>query len=363
LEYTDTKQFLSRVELGDASQQTLTVGIDFGDEFKVGLTLAGAPDTALEVVETQGSDNVLPQPWRISRSSSPEYLKTIHPVLFDLLGRRGLTELSVDRYKFFHRVLASAPVSSNSTPSEFFVPDSLSLLNAKIRRLIYVPGLRGDQNRKWLLAEIAAHGFFEGPFESYVPSLIDSWVVPVPGERKKIHDLIGALRTLELASGIGSRRLNESEIEVSIPRTSNSTEDDPVNIADVGLAVPTALPVLVALIQADPGQLVYIEQPELHLHPRAQWRLAQLLAQAASRGVRLVIETHSSLLLRGILTQVAESKIASDKVILHWFERDKETGFSKVHSAEPDSAGRVGDWPEDFSDVELKIRQSVPRRS
>jgi hypothetical protein len=40
-------------------------------------------------------------------------------------------------------------------------------------------------------------------------------------------------------------------------------------------------------------------------------------------------------------------------VILHWFERDKETGLSTVHSKEPDSAGRVGDWPEDFGDVEL----------
>ncbi len=41
-------------------------------------------------------------------------------------------------------------------------------------------------------------------------------------------------------------------------------------------------------------------------------------------------------------------------MILHWFERDKETGLSAVRPAEPDSAGRVGEWPEDFSDVELK---------
>jgi predicted ATPase len=149
-------------------------------------------------------------------------------------------------------------------------------------------------------------------------------------------------------------RLNESELEIRVPRARNSAEDDFVNIADVGLAVPTVLPVLVALIQAGPGQLIYLEQPELHLHPRAQWRLAQLLAQAANRGVRLVIETHSSLLLRGILTQIAENNIANDKVILHWFERDNETGISTVHTKEPDSAGRAGDWPEDFSDIELK---------
>ena len=59
-------------------------------------------------------------------------------------------------------------------------------------------------------------------------------------------------------------------------------------------------------------------------------------------------------MLRGILTEVAKDKISNDKVILHWFKRDKETGLSTVKSANPDSAGRVGDWPEDFSDVELR---------
>ena len=50
-----------------------------------------------------------------------------------------------------------------------------------------------------------------------------------------------------------------------------------VSIADVGFGVSQVLPVLVALIVAKPGQLVYLEQPELHLHPRAQVALAQEL--------------------------------------------------------------------------------------
>jgi predicted ATPase len=107
------------------------------------------------------------------------------------------------------------------------------------------------------------------------------------------------------------------------------------------------------LIQADPGQLVYIEQPEIHLHPRAQWRLPQLLTDAANRGVRLVIETHSSLLLSGILTQIAKGEISNDKVVLHWFKRDPTTGLSTVEPAYPDPMGRVGEWPGDFDDVEL----------
>ena len=69
------------------------------------------------------------------------------------------------------------------------------------------------------------------------------------------------------------------------------------NIADVGFGVSQVLPVLVALRAADRGRLVYLEEPEIDLHPRAQTKLADILADAAKRGVRVVAETHSTLLL------------------------------------------------------------------
>ena len=128
-----------------------------------------------------------------------------------------------------------------------------------------------------------------------------------------------------------------------------------VNITDVGLGVSQVLPVLVALIVARPSQLVYLEQPELHLHPRAQVALAQVLADAAKRGVRVVVETHSSLLLLGIQTLVAEGNLSPELVKLHWFTR-REDGVTEVNSADLDEAGAYGEWPEDFDDVDLKAQ-------
>ncbi|HUA98474.1 MAG TPA: AAA family ATPase [Terracidiphilus sp.] len=357
LQYTGTKQFLTRTGGRNGSSQPLTLEFGFNPGLTAGMAYSVEPEAGLNIVETWGSNAVTNTKWKIAKDSTPEDLRAMLLELGSislLMEQVGFTQISVQDSGFYHSILYSAPEPLGRRRGEtYFMQENLEL-NSQIRRLIYVPGVRGDQSRKRLFAEIAGPGFFPGSFEYYLPTLIDSWDVDVHGDRRKIHDLIGALRTLELASGIGSRRLSESEIEVSIPRTRNSADDDPVNIADVGLAVPIVLPVLVALIEADPGQLVYIEQPELHLHPRAQWRLAQLLARAANRGVKLVIETHSSLLLQGILTQVARNQIANDKVILHWFWRDAETGMSTAESAEPDSAGRVGEWPEDFSDVELK---------
>ena len=126
-------------------------------------------------------------------------------------------------------------------------------------------------------------------------------------------------------------------------------------VCDVGCGVSQVLPVVVALINASPGQLVYLEQPELHLHPRAQVTLAQVLADAAKRGVRVVAETHSSLLLLGIQTLVAEGDLSPELVKLHWFSRNKD-GITEVDSVDLDEAGTYGNWPVDFDDVNLSVQ-------
>ena len=126
-----------------------------------------------------------------------------------------------------------------------------------------------------------------------------------------------------------------------------------VNIADVGFGASQALPVLVALRAAEPGQLVYLEQPEIHLHPRARCGLAEALAAAAKRGVRVVVETHSSSLLLSLQTLVAEGKLDPALVKLHWFSRGDD-GSTEITSADVDEAGAFGDWPEDFADVALQ---------
>jgi predicted ATPase len=139
-----------------------------------------------------------------------------------------------------------------------------------------------------------------------------------------------------------------------LPQGAKGKASDMVSIADVGFGVSQTLPVVVALREAKPGQLVYLEQPEIHLHPRAQTAMAKVLADAARRGVHIVAETHSALLILGVQTLVAEGKLAPELVKLHWFERRE--GVTKVRSADLDEAGSFGDWPEDFADIVLEAQ-------
>ena len=223
--------------------------------------------------------------------------------------------------------------------------------NPAIGRLIHLPGLRGNPERKYSKTAIGKN--FPGLFYNYAPSILAKWKQNNDG---RLNQLSYWLYQLGLTWKIIPYSRDASFIELLVGRLHSSAKagaHDLVSIADVGFGVSQVMPVLVAMLVAEPGQLVYIEQPELHLHPNAQVKLAELIAETAKRKVILIIETHSSLLLKTIQSLVAENKLSKDLVKLHWFKR-REDGSSEVYSGNLDKKGAFGDWPEDFSNVDLE---------
>ena len=234
----------------------------------------------------------------------------------------------------------------------FFVYNSVDNLADAIFNTIHLPGLRGNPERIYKLTSTGPS--YPGTFQYYAANVIHEWLETTD---ERLEKLTNALHTLGLTGKVNTKKIGDIGIEVQVGRLphDNSDETDMVSIADVGIGVSQVLPVLVALIVAEPGQLVYLEQPELHLHPNAQVALAQMLADAAKRGVRVVAETHSSLLLLGVQTLVAEGKLSPELVKLHWFSRNKD-GITEVDSVDLDEAGTYGDWSVDFDDVSLNAQ-------
>ena len=237
-------------------------------------------------------------------------------------------------------------------------------LNFYIFNIIHLPGLRGNPERTYKPASTGPQ--YPGTFQHYVASIIHEW--QETGE-ERLRTLADTLYALGLTGQVGTKKIDDTRIELQVgrlplPPASGGARGgtDMVSIADVGFGVSQILPVLVALIVAEPGQLVYLEQPELHLHPRAQVALAQVLADAAKRGIRVVAETHSSLLLLEIQTLVAKGNLSPDLVKLHWFTRD-DNGATKVTPAELDEVGAYGNWPVDFDDVDLKAQNRYIKAS
>lgn len=225
-------------------------------------------------------------------------------------------------------------------------------LEESLGEFLHVPGLRDNPSRRYKTTAVGSR--FPGTFDTYVASVIHAWQ---RDEDAHLHRLTAQLRHLGLTDTVAAERINDTQVEIQVAQNpvGASSEDRLINVADVGLGVSQVLPVLVAMLVAQPGQLVYVEQPEIHLHPRAQARLADAIVEASNRGVRVVVETHSQLLLLAIQTRVAEEAIDPEKVMLHWFTRDADTGITRVDSQQPDEKGAFGDWPEDFSSVERDV--------
>ena len=229
--------------------------------------------------------------------------------------------------------------------------------------LMHIPGLRRKPERSYANSSFITTFFrneIKGTFDLYTAGTISQW--QQHNETEALAQLNNSLQRLGLTNAVTAKVKNANEVELSVNRLPSASKAKPrkadmVNIADVGIGVSQVLPILVALIAAQEGQIVYVEQPELHLHPRAQVAMGELLAEAANRGVRVIVETHSSLLLLTVQTLIAQSKIANTDVGLHWFTRDAK-GASQVQYVQPDEDGAYGEWPEDFSEIELKAQDA-----
>jgi predicted ATPase len=231
-------------------------------------------------------------------------------------------------------------------------------IESELIRLMHIPGLRRAPSRSYVPTYFQRQ--VKGTFDLYAAGTISQW--QQENNTADLAKLNKYLQRLGLTNAVTAKVKNANEVELSVNRLPSASKAKPrkadmVNIADVGIGVSQVLPILVALIAAQEGQIVYVEQPELHLHPRAQVAMGELLAEAANRGVRVIVETHSSLLLLTVQTLIAQGKIAHTDVGLHWFTRDAK-GASQVQYVQPDEDGAYGEWPEDFSEIELKAQDA-----
>ncbi|QPH37865.1 AAA family ATPase [Pedobacter endophyticus] len=120
---------------------------------------------------------------------------------------------------------------------------------------------------------------------------------------------------------------------------------------NVGFGLSYILPVITTLLVSTISKknLVIIENPEAHLHPKGQTELAKLIFLCARNGVQVIIETHGEHILDGIRLATKEDGGFSENVQIHWFELD-ENRNTEVTSPVIDDNGKINEWPNGFFD-------------
>jgi predicted ATPase len=140
-------------------------------------------------------------------------------------------------------------------------------------------------------------------------------------------------------SGIpGQVKLNSSGIDVNLP--------------DVGFGVSQILPILVECLRTREDETVVLEQPEIHLHPSLQSKLADFLICMAKSGKRLVVETHSEHLINRLCLRIAQEESGEIKDLLNtlFVSFDGKEQTSVVKPIEINEFGEIENWPVGFFD-------------
>lgn len=128
---------------------------------------------------------------------------------------------------------------------------------------------------------------------------------------------------------------------------------------NIGFGISHSLPVITALLSAEPGALILLENPETHLHPKGQAELAKLIARVAQHGVQVIVETHSDHIINGILVAAKqfedgdelEKGLDRNNVRIFLFDKEKENqSFTNIQEIKIEEHGRLDFQPEGFFD-------------
>lgn len=254
------------------------------------------------------------------------------------------------RLRWFGFLPTVNTIDPEETHDPFFPDPSLEyfwpLLNAWFSKIHYIGPLRSYPERFYsfhpparydvgIAGEDTPHFLFANAQKGRLLKSLNHWLGP------ECFNLISEVRIRELTERPGLFAL---EVKIT---------DRWVNIRDVGFGLSQLLPILVQSLVMRKEELLLLEQPELHLHPKAQADLGSFLAEMVQEGRQYLIETHSEYLLMRIAAAVKEKIIAPEDVAIYFFALDAE-GCTVIKEIPLDAEGRLpspGEWPTGFFDT------------
>ncbi|MCA0306406.1 MAG: DUF3696 domain-containing protein [Actinobacteria bacterium] len=132
-----------------------------------------------------------------------------------------------------------------------------------------------------------------------------------------------------------------------------------LDLTSVGTGVSQLLPVIVMCVQAPVGSLLLVEQPELHLNPRVQQRLADFLLVIAQSGRHLIVETHSEYLISRLRRRVAEDEGDSLQDTIGIYFAKRVAGATTFNLVQQNEYGGIERWPENFFDQATEEEHAI----
>jgi predicted ATPase len=153
----------------------------------------------------------------------------------------------------------------------------------------------------------------------------------------------GLFKRIELKN-LGTGDLSPYEINIVL-------DNQPFKISNVGYGVSQILPILVDTAIDPNDEWFLIQQPEIHLHPKAQAAIGELIYDIhVIDNKNFIIETHSEYLINRFRIRLKEENRSNNPQSQVLFFERTDTG-NRVHAIEIQNNGKYSeDMPDSFSD-------------
>lgn len=188
----------------------------------------------------------------------------------------------------------------------------------------------------------------QDPEGDYVPMYMAYLARQHPRQWETIKEKLVAFgKTSGLFDEIRIKSLGKHEgqpFQIEVRKRGSKKNGPWRNLVDVGYGVSQILPLITELMRHDAPPLTLLQQPEVHLHPRAQAALGSIFGQLAT-GRQIIVETHSDFFINRIRMDIRDQKIPllPNDVSILYFERNEIDVH--IHSIGIDQQGNITGAP------------------
>ena len=256
----------------------------------------------------------------------------IQPMLPDLENKDNEIRNLFERLATGLRQLAECQGSSrmhhHRSPEINFI--ALAPLRTEPARIYLFPQSRGNLNPdgSHVPDKLLRHSIAIGPEKNYLEKMLQKF-----GKEAGLFKVISIKRLDEDSNYPFSIRVKTAQGKIS-------------NIMDVGYGVSQILPVVFEIISSDSDAQFLVQQPEVHLHPKAQAAFGSLISELSKKGKRFIIETHSDFILDRLKYEIEEKNISHDDVGILFFDTEKEV--TEIHQIDLGENGLPTTRPESY---------------
>ena len=157
-------------------------------------------------------------------------------------------------------------------------------------------------------------------------------------------------------TGISDLSIDIEKVTPTIVKNIFRINGDEFLPENLGTGLSHLFSILVICLSAKKNNIIIIENPEIHLHPKAQAKLGEFFAFIASKGIQLIIETHNDHILNKVAYEIFKGNLSKDDVIIHYFSLPykKTTLYFNNRGSFVNKEGKETQFPEGFFDATLK---------